>query len=84
MLENAYILLVGINQYAKATDPKDTPLPLRGCINDVRVFKEYLHNRFDRENLKLNIQELIDERATRSAIIKGFREHYLLLQWAWF
>jgi hypothetical protein len=75
MLENAYILLVGINQYAKATDPKDTPLPLRGCINDVRVFKEYLHNRFDRENLKLNIQELIDERATRSAIIKGFREH---------
>jgi hypothetical protein len=70
-----YALLVGINRYADAPNPKDTLKPLTGCVNDVRAFKEYLEQKSQRDGRKLELKELLDEAATRDAIIRGFREH---------
>ena len=75
MIENIYALLVGINKYADAHNSLDTPPPLKGCLNDLRVFKEYLVARSCREGWKLHLQELTDDNATRNAVITGFREH---------
>jgi hypothetical protein len=70
-----YALLIGINRYADAPNPKDTPEPLRGCVNDVRVFKEYLEQKSRLDGVELSLQELLDEAATRAAVINGFRSH---------
>lgn len=65
---NIYALLVGIDQYP-------SPVPsLRSAINDVRALESYLQNRVLPE-YPLNLQVLLNESATRQAIIEGFRNH---------
>jgi len=70
MVRNIYVLAVGINNYKSPTIP-----PLRGCVNDVIAVEEFLKSHLATNGEKLHIKKLIDEQATRQAIIDGFREH---------
>ncbi|MDZ7966373.1 MAG: caspase family protein [Nostoc sp. DedSLP03] len=70
MVRNIYVLAVGINNYKSSMIP-----PLRGCVNDVTALDEFLKRHLATNGEKLHIKKLIDEQATRQAIIDGFREH---------
>jgi Caspase domain len=70
-----YALLVGIDRYADAPNPQDTPKRLTGCVNDVDVFREYLEQKSQRDGRELCSNVLLNEKATRDAVIRGFREH---------
>jgi hypothetical protein len=70
MGRNIYVLAVGINNYKSFTIP-----PLRGCVNDVTALDDFLKRYLTTNGDKLYIKKLIDEKATRQAIIDGFREH---------
>jgi hypothetical protein len=65
-----YVLAVGIDAYPP-------PVPrLQSCVNDIREFADYLHARVDSEGGRtLSLLVLLDEGATRAAVIAGFREH---------
>ena len=75
MSNKIYALLIGINRYADAPNPQDTPNPLKGCVNDVRVFKEYLEQKSRRDGGELYLRVLLNRAATYAAVINGFREH---------
>jgi Caspase domain len=75
MSKKIYALLVGINKYADAPKPEDTPRELTGCLNDIQAFREYLENKSKREGMELHPKELLDREATRDAVIRGFHEH---------
>lgn len=62
-----YALLVGLNKYALPN------ADLNGCVNDVNAMWEMLVNRYGFE--ADNIRTLIDERATKQAILE--RIHWL-------
>jgi hypothetical protein len=70
MNRSVYALIVGINNYKSPTIP-----PLKGCVNDIRVIDEFLRKRLTNNEDKLYIKKLINDEATRQAIIDGFREH---------
>ncbi|WP_315789843.1 caspase family protein [Fischerella sp. JS2] len=79
MAKNIYALLVGIDEYDPASIP---PIPsLRGCVNDISAVESYLRERVagDREwNLVEPTNQpwiLLNQNATRQAIIDGFRQH---------
>ena len=69
MTRNIYALLVGIDAYAKPVPP------LRGCVNDISAVKEYLEGRVSNEGYKLYSRILLNQDATRQAMIDGFRQH---------
>lgn len=58
-------LLVGINQY-----PPPVP-PLEGCVHDVGQMESYLRSNSGDFNLDMEI--LINEKATKAAIVEGFQ-----------
>ena len=62
--KKVYALLAGINNYAKVNK-------LGGCLNDVKVVKNYLKNNPD---FDVEIRELTDEAATRAGVADGFRK----------
>jgi hypothetical protein len=63
-----FALLVGIDQYRH-------PLtPLRGCVNDIDRAEHYLRSRVDPDNALYPLV-LLDHRATRAAVVDGFRRH---------
>jgi hypothetical protein len=66
---NLYALLVGIDRYSAPVTP------LRGCVNDVKAVQDYLEGRVTSEAVHLHLQVLLDEQATRQAVIDGFRNH---------
>ena len=68
-MSNVYALLIGINDYTQATDVGN----LKGCLNDIAFYSEYLKERFSKELLHAEI--LTDRDATRENIVNGFREH---------
>lgn len=69
MAQNIFALLVGINNYP-------TPVPqLEGCVNDVNAVEEYLQNRLDPDKYLFQAKKLVDQGATRKAVIEGFQEH---------
>ncbi len=68
MTRNIYALLVGIDEYAANSIP-----PLTGCRNDITAVKEYLEGRVPKE--QLHIRTLLNQEATRQAVIDGFRQH---------
>ena len=68
-----YALLVGIDRYAP--DSVIQVNPLQGCVNDITAIEEYLNERFDLEKYQLQLQKLINEQATREAVVNGFRNH---------
>ncbi len=61
-------LLIGINDYEKVSD-------LDGCVNDVENMKTLLRDKFGfaEENIKI----LVNEYATRKAILETFQEHLI-------
>lgn len=65
---NRWALLVGINQY-----PNFAPRgQLKGCVNDVQVMRRILIDSFSFP--EANIALLIDEQATREAILAAMQE----------
>lgn len=68
MTRKIYALLVGIDEYP-------SPIPrLRGCVNDVVSFETYLSKRTGEDTgVGLEVLSLTNERATRQAVIDGFR-----------
>lgn len=70
MTHRLYALLVGIDQY----DPRSNVSALRGCTNDAMAMQTYLKARVAGSN-QLQVQMLLNEQATRQAIIDGFRQH---------
>jgi hypothetical protein len=69
MPRTIYALLVGIDDYPP-------PLPrLRGCVNDAREMKAYLEARIDPAEGTLKIKALLNQEATRDAVITAFRTH---------
>ncbi|BAZ69446.1 MAG: caspase family protein [Pelatocladus maniniholoensis HA4357-MV3] len=79
MAKNIYALLVGIDEY----DPASVvSIPsLQGCVNDINAVEMYLRERVARDR-EWNLVEptnqpwiLINQNATRQAIVDGFRQH---------
>lgn len=69
MARNLYAFLVGINNYP-------APVPrLSGCSNDIDAFENYLRGRTAKDSFNLHLHKLIDEQATRQALIDGFHQH---------
>ncbi|BAY46957.1 peptidase C14 caspase catalytic subunit p20 [Scytonema sp. HK-05] len=69
MAHNIYALLVGIDQYLP-------PVPrLQGCVNDIIAVKEYLEGRVATDGYQLHLRTLLNQDASRQAIIQGFRQH---------
>ena len=77
-----YALLVGIDEYHKDSQVRN----LRGCVNDIKAIQEYLNhaiatkNKIATENetgdtWELVTKELLDQSATRQAVIDGFEQH---------
>ena len=63
-----YALLVGIDEYAG-------PIAgLQGCKADVDAIQKVLESRIPLQ--ELNVRRLVDAKATRSALIDGFRQHF--------
>ncbi len=60
-----YALLVGINDYGPAVGK------LRGAVNDVNHYRDFLTGHFDAS--QLHVETLTDADATRENIISGFR-----------
>ncbi len=69
MIRNLYALLVGIDNYPNPAHH------LQGCVNDITAIEEYLTDRLDRQKYQLNLLTLKNEKATREAVINGFRQH---------
>src|SRR5262245_53167101 len=72
MAGKLYALLVGIDRYEGPVQA------LQGCVNDIHRLKEYLRpepaappTADDRVQLRV----LLNEQATRQAVIDGFRQH---------
>lgn len=71
-MANTYALLVGLNQY----DPTSSVPHLQGCTNDVQAMQTYLEGRVGQEAGQLHVKTLLNEAATRQAVIEqGFRSH---------
>jgi len=69
MTRNLYALLVGINEYPEPVSR------LSGCVNDILAVEEYLKERVAKDGCQLHLHKLLDQQATRQAIIDGFRQH---------
>ena len=62
-----YALVVGIDEYP---DPRHR---LSGCVNDANAVSAYLESQIPKE--KLSLMLLLNDQATRQAIVDGFRQH---------
>ncbi|MBD2212161.1 caspase family protein [Nostoc linckia FACHB-104] len=69
MTRNLYALLVGIDDYISPVRP------LKGCVNDIFAIKAYLEGRVATDGYQLHLHTLLNEEATREAVIKGFGDH---------
>ncbi|HEY4048406.1 MAG TPA: caspase family protein [Acidobacteriaceae bacterium] len=69
MNRNLYGLLVGIDRYP-------APIPaLSGCVNDIRAIEAFLNNRTGTQTIRPDLKVLLNEQATRQAVIDGFLQH---------
>lgn len=69
MTRNIYALLVGIDDYPNEVGK------LEGCVNDIRAIEHYLKTRVEEPEKRLQIRCLINQQATRQAVIDGFEKH---------
>ncbi|WP_207714073.1 caspase family protein [Scytonema sp. UIC 10036] len=69
MSRSIYALLVGIDEYIEPVPP------LNGCVNDILAVQEYLQGRVTTDGYQLHIRTLLNQDATRQAVIDGFRQH---------
>ncbi|MGG6297056.1 caspase family protein [Leptolyngbya sp. AN02str] len=70
-MNHIYALLVGIDRYDRASSIS----PLKGCVNDVKAFQSYLEGQIVQHTGQLHLKVLLNEQATRQAVIDGFRQH---------
>lgn len=66
-----YALLVGIDDYPRGIRS------LKGCVNDITHFEQYLRNRVEKDDdiPLVSIRRLTNANATRQAIIDAWRDH---------
>jgi hypothetical protein len=69
MTRKIYALLVGIDAYVQPLQP------LKGCINDIKAFQDYLERRVITDQFQLLLCTLLNQEATRQAVIDRFRQH---------
>ncbi len=69
MARTLYALLVGIDAYPSPV------APLSGCVNDITHVHEYLRTRTGGDGDRYEPLLLTDAKATRPAVIAGFRTH---------
>ena len=69
MTRNIYALLVGIDEYPKGVNS------LQGCVNDINAIEAYLTTRINSQTYQLHPKKLLNQAATRQAIIDGFENH---------
>ncbi|VXD17531.1 Caspase domain-containing protein [Planktothrix serta PCC 8927] len=69
MTRSIYALLVGIDKYQGSVPT------LKGCVNDITAIAQYLKERVAKDQYQLHLKTLLDEEATRQAIIDGFCKH---------
>ena len=69
MTRNIYALLVGIDRYAPPISV------LQGCENDINAIEAYLQNQIAGEWTLKQPKILLNEKATRQAIIDGFQQY---------
>ncbi|WP_369222074.1 caspase family protein [Streptomyces sp. R39] len=67
MAQAVYALLVGVNKYQGAVTQLD------GCVDDVLAFETFLRGRVP--DGRLQVRRLVNEEATRQAVIDGFTTH---------
>ena len=73
MTHNIYSLLVGIDRYAaNSVRPIST---LQGCANDINAIETYLQSQIAGEWILRQPKKLINEQATRQAVIDGFQQY---------
>ncbi len=70
---NLYALLIGINEY----HPNSGVTPLDGCVNDVKAVESFLKKHYDDLLPSRGIKKLLNEKATRTNIIKAFQSHLI-------
>lgn len=64
-----YALFVGIDKYP-------SPLrPLLGCVNDVQLMVDFLQEHITQQPFRFASLVLLNEQATRQAVVDGFRQH---------
>ena len=69
MTRNLYALLVGIDDYAP-------PIPaLQGCKHDINAIEAYLQKQIGGAWTLKQPRKLLDQQATRQAIIDGFQQY---------
>lgn len=79
MTRNIYALLVGIDNYNPNSEPPISPL--KGCVNDIKAVEIYLRERIAKHSGWKLIEPtdkpwiLLNQDATRQAIIAGFQQH---------
>lgn len=66
-LKTVYAFLVGINNYPNPSHR------LEGCIRDIEDLQVYLESYCKNHKLELKVLKLQNEKATREAIVEGFR-----------
>ncbi len=69
MPRTVYALLVGIDKYPASIRP------LNGCVNDIQRVQTLLADRIGRAGDRFEPLLLLDNNATRQAVIDGFRQH---------
>lgn len=65
-----YAMLVGISNYPKNVRQ------LHGCVNDVRAVQDFLQRYAADQGWNVQTKILLDQGATRCAIIEGFQQHF--------
>ncbi|MEQ9233657.1 caspase family protein [Coleofasciculus sp. E2-BRE-01] len=68
MIRNLYALLIGIDRYPHPGDR------LNGCVNDIAAIEKFIKNRLHKK-YNSHIEKLIDEQATRQAVVGKFESH---------
>ncbi|KAJ7122210.1 hypothetical protein C8R44DRAFT_671165 [Mycena epipterygia] len=68
-----FALIIGIDKYM-ATDAFTT---LEGCVNDAKLFRDFLTTFCELRGLQPHIKFLVDEAATRATILSTFQSHFL-------
>lgn len=71
MTRRLFAFLVGINEY----DERSRVPPLQGCVKDIQCMQAYLEGRVAQDDVDLQLKVLLNEQATRQAVIDGFRQH---------
>jgi pimeloyl-ACP methyl ester carboxylesterase len=69
MTRNIYALLVGIDEYPQGVTS------LQGCVNDINAIESYLMTRINAQKYQLHPKKLLNQEATRQAMIDGFKTH---------